>query len=94
VERRINRVSKALGGQEPDYGPLLMVNVREWPAEDREAFLAGTDEEQVALIERHCGRRPAATGPHGPIRTIIDLPPPPIDPAAAVQAADTIVRET
>jgi hypothetical protein len=93
VERRLERVSKALGGQEPDYGPMLMVDVCSWPPDDQDAFRLGTPEQRADLIEGHCGRRPATTGPRGPIRTIIDVPVALIDPAHAIREAERILHE-
>ena len=94
MEKRLDKIEKQLGGQEPgDSEPILMVNVCAWLLADQDAFLVGTDEEQVALIERHCGRRPPPTGPRGPLRTIIDMPLAPLDPAAVVTAAEQIIQE-
>jgi hypothetical protein len=94
MERRLTRIEKQLGEQEPGVGePILMVNVCHWPIADQERFRVGTPEERVNLIERHCGRRPPPTGPRGPIRTIIDMPVAPIDPARVVAEAEGIARE-
>ena len=93
MEKRLSKISKALGGNEPPPEQILFVNVCAWPLEDQERFRVGTPEAQEDLIEAHCGRRPVAAGPHGAIRTIIDLPIPPMDPTAAVAEADRIARQ-
>ena len=72
TERRLDRIEAGLGDGEPDHGPILWVNLGDWPADDQAAYFAGDAAVQADLIERHCGRRPADTGPHGPIRTVID----------------------
>lgn len=76
MERRLDKIEKHLGGQEPDYGPILWVDVTSWPTDDQDAYCTGSAKQQEDLIERHCGRRPAATGLRGPIRTVINMPGP------------------
>jgi hypothetical protein len=94
MEKRLSRIEKQLGSEHEDYGSLLMVDVCTWPLADQDAFLAGTSQEREALILSHTGRRPAATGPCGPVRTIIDLPIPPMDPARAIAEAEATMRRS
>ena len=83
----MNRVEQRLSGRD-DYGSILWVDVREWPEDDQAAYLSGDPATRSALIERHCGRRPAVTGARGPIRTVVDLPPMPMHPEPAVAEAE------
>ena len=95
MERRLEKLDKALGGQDPPRGRIAFADLASWPDDAREAFLAAdaaSDHNRVDdLVEAQTGVRPSRGGNH--INLIVDHPIEELDPAAAVRAAESIVRQ-
>jgi hypothetical protein len=78
MDRRLDRIGKALGGDGPCPGQMVWVQPDDWPEDARAAFLAahaaGDTHRLDDLVEVHVGRRPVRTGKH--VALIIDVPYP------------------
>ncbi len=91
MESRVRKVEKRLGDGEPEHGMIQFVDTTRWSDADQERFRTGAPEERAALIEAHTGQKPPPPG--GAIRLVIDVNPPPIEPADAIAEAERILGE-
>ncbi len=96
MEKRLQRVAKAMGADEPERGRIAYADLPSWPPDAREAFLAADVAGDTAtmddLVLARTGVRPTRTGRF--VGLIVDMPIPALDPDAAVRAAADIVKET
>jgi hypothetical protein len=90
MEKRLNRINKALGGEQRHQ--VAVCEEHEWPpsawAELVAADAAGDLERVADLAERYAGVRPVFSGPYTAI--IYSHSGPPSDDAAAVMEAQRI----
>jgi len=76
MERRLTRIDRALGADEPEPGQIAYAHLPSWPAEAVAAFLqadaSGDDDTIDDLVEAQTGTRPTRGGRR--IGVIVDLP--------------------
>jgi len=94
MERRLDRIEKQLGGDEPERGQIAHADLEHWPPEEREKFLAadaaGDTGTVDRLVEAQTGVRPTRTGRF--VGLIVDMPIEELDPVAVIAAADDIIK--
>ena len=95
MERRLEKLDKALGGQEPPRGRIAYADLASWPDDVRAAFLAADasgDHDRVDdLVFEQTGVRPTRGGNH--INLIVDHPVEELDPSAAIREAENITGD-
>ncbi len=95
MEKRLQKVRDALGGQEPPRGRIAFADLPSWPDDAREAFLAADavgDHNRVDdLVFEQTGVRPSRGGNH--VNLIVDHFVEALDPSAAIREAESIVRQ-
>jgi len=83
MERRLEKLDKALGGQEPPRGRVAYADLTIWPDDARAAFLAADaagDHDRVDdLVFEQTGIRPTRGGTH--INLIVNHPIEELDPS-------------
>lgn len=76
MERRLDRLTKVLGVNEPPRGQIAFVDLPNWPPEACEAFLAAEDagdyDTVAELVEAQTGVRPTPGGRY--VSLVVDLP--------------------
>ncbi len=95
MERRLEKLDKALGGQEPPRGRIAFADLEAWPDNARAAFLAadasGNHDRVDDLVFEQTGVRPSRGGNH--VNLIVDHFVEALDPSAAIREAESIVRQ-